>query len=123
MSLIGKYRKSLNEKWCLRFKTWHPDGDNYDGIVTQIKSEFIVLREEKDFDFDGIIILPKKIIKGYRDGKNDQCCNENLRENGAIKKCHAPRWLNACETLKASDNKQDAERAWAKLVALYKLAL
>lgn len=99
MRLIDKYRKSLDEKWCLRFKTRNPDGDNYDGIVTQIKSGFIVLREEEDFDFDGSIIFPKKSIKGYRDGEVDRCCNEILRENGAIRKCRSPRWLNSCKTL------------------------
>jgi hypothetical protein len=99
MSLKRKYRKSFDKKWCLRFKTRHPDGDKYDGVVTQIESEFIVLREEEDFDFDGIIILPKRFIKGYRDGKYDQCCNEILRENNALRKCHSPRWLKGCGTL------------------------
>jgi hypothetical protein len=99
MRVTEKYRKSLDEKWCLRFKTRHPDGDNYDGVVTQINREFIVLREEDDFEFDGITILPKKSIKGCRDGKYEQCCNEILRENGAIRKCDSPRWLNGCETL------------------------
>lgn len=99
MSLTEKYRKSLDKKWCLRFKTRHPDGDNYDGVVTQIKRNFIVLREEEAFEFDGIIILPKRFIKAYRDGKYEQCYNEILRENGAIRKCYSPRWLNACETL------------------------
>jgi hypothetical protein len=45
MNLSGKYRKSLDEKWSMRCKTRHPDGDTYDGIVTQIKSDFIALRE------------------------------------------------------------------------------
>jgi hypothetical protein len=99
MSIAEKYRKSLDEKWCLRFKTRHPDGDIYDGIVTQIKSGFIVLREEEDFDFDGIIILPKKYVKGYRDGEYDQCCNEILRESGVLRKARSPSWLDAYETL------------------------
>jgi hypothetical protein len=99
MSIAGKYRKSLDEKWCLRFKTRHPDGDSYDGVVTQIKRDFIVLREAIDFDFDGIIILPKKFIKGYRDGRYEQCYNEILRENGILRKTYSPKWLIACETL------------------------
>jgi hypothetical protein len=86
MRITDKYRKSLDEKWCLRLKTRNPDGDNYDGIVTQIKSTFIVLREETDFDFDGIIILPKKVIKGYRDCEYERCLNEILRENNILRK-------------------------------------
>ncbi|MHC5083966.1 MAG: hypothetical protein ACYTET_08535 [Planctomycetota bacterium] len=37
MSLANKYKKSKELKWCLRFKTYHPDGDTYDGIVTHIQ--------------------------------------------------------------------------------------
>ena len=99
MSLEKKYKKSLDEQWCLRFKTRHPDEDNYDGVVTHIKKGFIVLRQEEAFEFDGTVILSKKSIAGYRDDKHEQCVNSILRENGAIKKCYAPRWLGSCETL------------------------
>jgi len=99
MSLGHKYKKSLHEQWCLRFKTRHPDGDNYDGVVTHIKRRFIVLSQEEAFEFDGIVILPKKVITGYRDDKYEQCSNHILRENSAIKKCRSPRWLDSCETL------------------------
>jgi len=99
MNYAGKYRKSLGAQWCLRFRTHHPDGDNYDGVVTLVKKDFIVLREERDFDFDGVIVLPKRSIRGYRDGKYEQCCNKILRQNGAIRKCRSPHWLQACQTL------------------------
>jgi len=99
MSLILKYKKSLNEQWRMRFKTKHPDGDNFDGVITHIKPNFIVLREEEAFEFDGIIILSKKFIVGFRDGKYEQCANQILRENGAIKKLRVPRWLDSCETI------------------------
>jgi hypothetical protein len=99
MSLARKFGKSLAEKWCMRFKTKHPDGDNYDGIVTHIKPGFIVLREEESFELDGVIILPKRFIKGVRDGKFDLCCNEILRRNGALKHLRPIRWLNSCETI------------------------
>ena len=62
MSLERKYSKSMREQWSLRFKTKHPDGDNYDGVVTHVKPGFIVLREERDFEFDGLIVLPKRFI-------------------------------------------------------------
>ena len=78
MSLAQKYSKSLAEQWLMRFKTKHPDGDNYDGVITHIKPAFVVLREEKDFELDGIIILPKRVIKGVRDGRYDRCCNQIL---------------------------------------------
>jgi len=99
MSIVNKFKKSLDQQWCLRIKTRHPDGDNYDGVITQIKSRFIVMREEENFEFDGVIVLPKRFIKRIRDGKYEVCCNEILRENGSIRKCGSPGWLNICVTI------------------------
>ncbi len=45
MSLAAKYRKSKEKRWCLRFKTVHPDSDDFDGVVTHVKQGFVVLRE------------------------------------------------------------------------------
>ena len=99
MSFKRKYDKSLAERWCMRFKTTHPDGDSYAGIVTHVKPGFIVLREEESFELDGVIILPKRSVKGVRDGKYDRCCNEVLRQNGALKRLRPARWLDSSETL------------------------
>lgn len=99
MTITQKYNQSLTEKWYMRFRTRHPDGDNYDGIITHIKRTFIILQEERDFELDGIIALPRRVIKGVRDGKYEQCGNQILRQNGSIKKLRAPGWLDACETI------------------------
>ena len=99
MSLSKKYSKSRDLKWSLRFRTVHPDGDNYDGVVTHVKRSFIVLREMRNFDFDGVVILPKKVLKGYRDAKFEECCNRILRQNGNIKKARTPKWLDNCNSL------------------------
>lgn len=100
MHLGSKYKKSLAEQWCMRFKAHHPDGEkNYDGIVTHIKRTFIVVRPEVDFELDGSAILMKKHIKGYRDDQFDQCFNEILRENGALKSLDELPWLENCETV------------------------
>lgn len=99
MSLAKKYQKSLTEKWCLRFKTSNPDGDNYDGVVMLNQRTFIVIQEMRGFEFDGVVLLPKKMIKGYRDAKFESCTNEIVRQNGAIKKLRIPAWLSSCETI------------------------
>lgn len=99
MRITSKYQKSLSQQWCLRFKTRHPEQDNYDGVVMLIRPTFIVLCEEEGFEFDGIVILPKKVISGYRDNKFDRCCNEIIRQNGALKKLKIPAWLKACQTI------------------------
>jgi len=99
MNIERKYQKSFAQQWCMRFETVHPDGDNYDGVITHIKPEFIILREEESFELDGVILLPKRFIKSIRDGKYDKCCNQIIRANGAMKKLRAPRWLGSCETI------------------------
>jgi hypothetical protein len=83
MSLASKYRKSLDQRWCLRFNTVHPRGDAHDGIVVHIARTFIVLREERDFELDGLIVLPKSAMKSCRDNKFEACHNLILRESGA----------------------------------------
>ncbi|MBK8465596.1 MAG: hypothetical protein IPL32_07165 [Chloracidobacterium sp.] len=98
MGLSQKYKKSLDEKWCMRFKTLHPDGDAYDGIVLHLSNELIALGEMRDFEFDGINVFPRNAIKGYRDNKFDRCCNQILFGNGQLKRLRVAKWLNACET-------------------------
>jgi hypothetical protein len=120
MSLKKKYQKSLEKKWCLRFKTIHPDGDNFDGVVTGIKPDFIVIREEEDFDFNGVVVLPKRSIRGYRDGKYDRCCNEILRETGTIDQARSPDWLNETESLREVISELAKRDIWPVVEALYK---
>lgn len=100
MSLNEKIEKSLNEKWMIRIKTSHPDKDAYDGIVVSDKSEFIVINQERDLEFDGIVFLQKKDIVKIRDGKYEKCANKIIRQNGEIEKLSAPDWIAECDTIK-----------------------
>jgi len=99
MSLSRKYAKSKDEKWAVRFRTSHPDEETRDGVVTHIARSFIVLRETCDFDFDGVLVLPKRVVTGYRDGKCERCHNRILRFNGNIRKARTPRWLGSCNSV------------------------
>lgn len=99
MKITGVYKKSFSKKWLVRFKTYHPSGDYYDGIVLKETKSFIVLASEQDFEFDGIYILAKKYIRGYRDGKFEKCTNKIIRFNGQIKKIKLPTWLNQCNKI------------------------
>ena len=92
MSLSKKYKKSKDKKWLLRFKTSHPEGDHYSGVVTDIKRTFIVLRELRELEFDGILVLPKKVLKGCRDSKYEACHNRILRHSGSINKAKSYDW-------------------------------
>jgi hypothetical protein len=98
--LAPKYRKSKKKAWYLRLKTSHPDGDCYDGVVAEIKRQFIILCEVTDFEFDGLQILPKKSIIGCRDGRFERCSNEIIRQNGEFDRMQPPGRLASCNTLK-----------------------
>jgi hypothetical protein len=94
------YRKSFEERWSMRFRTRHPEGENYDGIIVHIGQHFVVVREETDFEFDGIMVFPKKVIRGVRDGEFERCANEILRQNGALARLRVPSWLVGCATVR-----------------------
>jgi hypothetical protein len=98
-SLEPCYRKSLDERWSMRFKTRHPDGDNYDGVIVHLGQQFVVIREQTDFEFDGIIVLPKRVVRGVRDGEFERCANEILRQNGALGHLKVPLWVRRCVTM------------------------
>lgn len=93
MTLAQKYQQSKDRCASLRLKTSHPDGDSYDGVVVGNMRRFIVLRAEYGFEFDGLLVFPKKVIKGYRDGKFERCCTQILRNNGQMNRLEPPSWL------------------------------
>jgi hypothetical protein len=99
MSLSQKYRKSLEQRWSLRFKTTHPEGDNIDGVVTHNKRKFVVIREERDFRFDGVLVVAKKCLSGFRDAQLEKCHNAILHHTNEIKNAKSPRWLDKCENI------------------------
>src|SRR4051812_31166019 len=112
LALGAIYRKSLQNRWCLRLKTNHPDGDKYDGIITHIKRRFIVLRQADNFEFDGIVVLPKRVVSGYRDDKFERCFNAILRLNGQLDRCNQPEWLEECRSLPELFRQLKARDIW-----------
>ncbi len=100
MTIAQKYQKSMDGCLSLRLKTRHPDGDVYDGIVIEIKRRFIVLQTVSDFEIDGIMVFPKRFIKGYRDGKFEKCWDQVLRDNNQIERLQSPSWLAQCNSIR-----------------------
>ncbi len=121
MSLSQKYKESKEQTWSMRFKTHHPDGNRFDGVVTHIQKNFIVLKEQTDFVFNGVVVLAKKVIKGYRDGKYETCANDILRHTGAIKHAKSPRWLDTCTTLKEVLETLQKKDIWPYIEIVYEL--
>lgn len=100
MKVSEKYNQSLEKKWFIRFKTIHPDGDNCDGIVLAIKRSFLVMKESSDFELDGTIILPKRVVRGYRDSGFERCYNNIIRSNAQINNIAIPDWLHKCSSVR-----------------------
>lgn len=121
MSLAKKYKKSKEKKWSLRFNTYHPDGDRYYGIVTHIQKRFIILRKHDEFEFNGTLVLTKKVIKGYRDSKFEACANEILRHNGNLKQAKSPRWLDNCTTIKQVLEKLQKRDIWPAVEIIFRI--
>ena len=119
MNFEKKINKSLENKWCVCFKTSHPDKDALDGVVICNKSEFIALREEVDFEFEGVVIIPKRFIKKVRDGKYDKCCNEIIRQNGEIEKINAPNWIDSCDNLNQLFTSLKQYEIWAGIEIVF----
>ncbi|MEO6589938.1 MAG: hypothetical protein ABIP06_11605 [Pyrinomonadaceae bacterium] len=115
MNLEKKIKKSLTKKWRIRLKTSHPDKDNYDGVVICNKSDFVVLREEIDFEFNGVVFIPKRFIKSIRDGKYDKCGNEILRQNGQLEQLNVPDWIFECENLNQILDSLKSQDIWAAI--------
>ncbi|MCP3918722.1 MAG: hypothetical protein GY711_24515 [bacterium] len=119
MSLAEKIDKSLEKKWCTRFQTSHPDGDAYDGVVTVNHRNLIVLRNLQHFEFDGVVILPKRVIRGYRDSRFERCLNRVLRHNQAIREARTPDWLESCDDLESLLNALGDRDIWPIVEMLY----
>lgn len=120
MNLESKYKKSLKNKWCLRFETFHPDEDSYNGVVVLNKPHFIVFQDEASFEFDGFIVLPKRIIKGIRDGKFEKCLNEIIRQNQTIEKLSLPDWIASCDTIQQIVTELMTLDIWAGVETIFK---
>ena len=96
----ARLRRSLDERWCVRVQTDHPDGDACDGVVLALHDELVVLREEDDFEFDGVVLLPRHCVRAVRDGAYERASNAILRHNGALARlAGTPPWLLAASTL------------------------
>jgi len=118
MSLSKKYDKSLANKSIIRLKTIHPDGDTLDGVVVHKSRNYIVIARLYDFEFDGFVLLPKKVIKGYRDGHFEECFSKIIRHNGEIKKIEPPKWLEKCISIKSILQFLQAHNIWPAIELL-----
>ena len=117
--LERKFQKSLDERWLLRFSTIDPSDPNADGVVVAIKPEFIVVCVERNWEFDGFQIIPKRSITGVRDGKYEACGNRIIRDNQSLDHVWLPPWIDACEDVEDVLHSMKQEEIWPIVEALY----
>ncbi len=99
INLERKLAKSKLERWLIRLETSHPDGNTFDGVVLAFTKDLIVLRAERDFEFDGIQVLARKFVTGFRDGRVERCHNQILERERESRRIELPRWMGSLETI------------------------
>lgn len=102
----------------MRFNTTHPGGDSYDGVVVAVGEDFIALREEEGFVFDGIQVLPSRVIDSVRDDRYDRCANEIIRVNGNLNRLKCPAWLLKCSSLNDVISSVNRRSIWPAIEVL-----
>lgn len=119
MSLATKYRKSIEQRWVIRLKTIHPAGSAFEGVVLHNGRNFVVLAEMDQLEFNGLVVLPKRVISGCRDGVFERVSNQIVRDNGALKRLKLPAWLGACNTLREVLGAVQRKGIWPAVEILY----
>ena len=120
MDLLTQLRKSLKQKQCVRFRTSHPEQDYYDGIVTHVRPDYIVLCQEDDFEFDGVVVLNRKAITACDDQYYGKVFNAVLRNTGQLAALKAPAWLDDCRTFEDVFTQLKRRRIWPAVKIVHK---
>lgn len=84
--------ESKNRKRLIRIRAKDPDKMNIDGIVLEDTRSFVTLLKVADFEPDGIVVVPKKWIKGIQDGEFEVCANEVIRFSGMLERGELFEW-------------------------------
>jgi len=101
-SLDRKLRKSLDKRWSMRFRIieFESDGldggDDLDGVVIHLNDDLVVLRIRRGLEFDGVVVIPRLLVRDWRDGSFEKAQNEILRYTGQISRARAPAWMVRC---------------------------
>ena len=111
MDLTPMLRKSLKKQYCLRLETSHPDKYSYDGIVSHIRPDYIVIHNECNFEFDGLVVIRRKSITKCSDRTYDTH-NKVLLHSGQLGKLKTPTWLDDCSTFQDIFAQLKRRRIW-----------
>lgn len=114
----ARFRKSQEQQWCMRFKTKVDKNDQYDGIIVHQGRSFVALREVRELGIDGLILLQKGVIRGFRDGVFEQCANEILRQSDAMRRLKVPSWVLRCQTFRDVLQQMHTRSIWPGLETL-----
>jgi len=67
---------SKRTKGILHLRTKNPDGTTFNGVILDNKKTLVIIQEFVGFEADGIIVIPKRWIRGIRNGKHEQCATK-----------------------------------------------
>jgi len=101
----------------VRLITNHPDGDVYDGYVLACNREMVLLQNEDDFVFDGIIAFPLRSIKRIRTGALEKVRNEICVQFGLRKKINKSLWLLKVNNLQQIIDECGRRNIWPTIEA------
>jgi len=111
--------KSKNNMWLIRLKTKHPDSDEFDGIVLHYNNTNLVFCLYDNFEFESIMILPRKWISGYRDSEFEICTNEIIRFNKQIENIPGLGWLKEVNSIRDILIKIKEQNIWPIIEAIH----
>ncbi len=111
--------KSFKKKTLIRLITSHPKGDSFDGIVLYQTANFVTLASIVDFEFNGLVLISSKFIRGIRDSKFEKCYNRIIKFNKSIDKVRMPGWVKGCFLLEDVLRELERRRIWPSVEVVF----
>ena len=109
---IKKLKRVCRLKKSVTLFTRHRGGDRYDGIILACHPSLILLQEERDFVFNGIIALPTRQLKTFRSGPLERSRDKIFSRFGLLKKLKHIPWLLKIETAQQLIQECKCRRIW-----------
>jgi len=92
----------------------------FSGILLQNERLFITVQQIASFEFDGIVVIPKKWVKSVRNGKYERCLNAILREVVYVKGLSVGEPFKGLNSIREIVTRLRKENIWPAIEVLYK---
>jgi hypothetical protein len=105
---------------AIRIRTKHPDGTVLAGFILRNARSFLVIQEVTSFELDGIIILPKRWLRGICNGKNERGLNSVLQNVMNVASVSIDSAYGKLDTVAEILAHLKAESIWPAIEVVYK---